>query len=140
MGRYYSGSIRGKFWFGLQSSSAADRFGVFGSYLDDNSLEYHFKENHLGKVNDEIKMIETHLGEKKKTLDVFFENNMLYNSDDILKLGVTNDEFKEYVNTILKQQHPDDFDADKAKEIADGLLSKKKGNDYGPLIGMLNKS
>jgi hypothetical protein len=52
----------------------------------------------------------------------------------------TDDEFKEYVNTILKQQHPDDFDADKAKEIADGLLSKKKGNDYGPLIGMLNKS
>jgi hypothetical protein len=37
MGRYYSGSIRGKFWFGLQSSSAADRFGVLGSYLDDNS-------------------------------------------------------------------------------------------------------
>ena len=52
----------------------------------------------------------------------------------------TDDDFKEYVNTILKQQHPDDFDADKAKEIADGLLSKKKGDDYGALIGMLNKS
>ena len=52
----------------------------------------------------------------------------------------SDDEFKEYVNTILKQQHPDDFDANKAKEVADGLLAKKKGNDYGPLIGMLNKS
>lgn len=50
------------------------------------------------------------------------------------------DEFREYVNTILKQQHPDDFDEAKAKEIADGLLSQKKGNDYGPLIGMLNKA
>ena len=27
----------------------------------------------------------------------------------------TDDEFKEYVNTILNQQHTDDFDADKAK-------------------------
>jgi hypothetical protein len=52
----------------------------------------------------------------------------------------TDDDFREYVNTILKQQHPDDFDEAKAKEVADGLLSKKKGDDYGALIGMLNKS
>ena len=52
----------------------------------------------------------------------------------------TDDDFREYVNTILKQQHPDDFDEAKAKEVADGLLSQKKGDDYGALIGMLNKS
>lgn len=52
----------------------------------------------------------------------------------------SDEDFREYVNTILKQQHPDDFDADKAKEVADGLLAKKKGDDYGALIGMLNKS
>lgn len=52
----------------------------------------------------------------------------------------TDDDFREYVNTILKKQHPDDFDEAKAKEVADGLLSKKKGDDYGTLIGMLNKS
>ncbi len=51
----------------------------------------------------------------------------------------SDDEFREYVNTILKQQHPDDFDEAKAKEVADGLLAKKKGDDYGALIGMLNK-
>jgi hypothetical protein len=51
----------------------------------------------------------------------------------------SDDEFREYVNTILKQQHPDDFDEAKAKEVADGLLAKKKGDDYGSLIGMLNK-
>ncbi len=28
MGRYYSGDIEGKFWFAVQSSYAADRFGV----------------------------------------------------------------------------------------------------------------
>jgi hypothetical protein len=51
----------------------------------------------------------------------------------------SDDEFREYVTTILKQQHPDDFDEAKAKEVADGLLAKKKGDDYGALIGMLNK-
>ena len=62
-------------------------------------------------------------------------------SKGVNEAEIKNDEeFKEYVNTILKQQHPDDFDAEKAKEVADGLLAKKKGNDYGPLIGMLNKS
>ena len=30
MGRYYFGSIEGKFWFGIQSSCAANRFGVIG--------------------------------------------------------------------------------------------------------------
>jgi hypothetical protein len=37
MGRYYSGDIEGKFVFGSQSSTAADRFGVEGhtpGYLD----------------------------------------------------------------------------------------------------------
>ena len=28
MGRYYEGDISGKFAFGVQSSTAADRFGV----------------------------------------------------------------------------------------------------------------
>ena len=63
-------------------------------------------------------------------------NEAMINEEDIK----SDDDFREYVNTILKQQHPDDFDADKAKDVADGLLAKKKGNDYGALIGMLNKS
>ena len=31
MGRYYSGDIEGKFWFGIQESNDADNFGVEGS-------------------------------------------------------------------------------------------------------------
>lgn len=34
MGRYYNGSIEGKFWFGVQSSDAAERFGLTG-YMPD---------------------------------------------------------------------------------------------------------
>ena len=67
--------------------------------------------------------------------------NVKATSSEMNEADIKSDEdFREYVNTILKQQHPDDFDADKAKEVADGLLAKKKGSDYGALIGMLNKS
>ena len=29
MGRYYNGDINGKFWFAVQNSNCADRFGLF---------------------------------------------------------------------------------------------------------------
>lgn len=41
MGRYYSGDIEGKCWFGIQDSDAADRFGVTGTTPE--YLEYHFQ-------------------------------------------------------------------------------------------------
>jgi hypothetical protein len=43
MGRYYSGNIEGKFWFGTQNSDAAEQFGAVANepnyinYLADNS-------------------------------------------------------------------------------------------------------
>ena len=77
MGRYYSGDINGKFWFGVQSSNAADRFGRIGetpSYLD-----YYFDIDDLPEVEAEIQRIESTLGEKKATLDAFFnqEGNLV---------------------------------------------------------------
>lgn len=48
-------------------------------------------------------------------------------------------EFKEYATKVLKQMHGNDYDEAKGNDVIDGLLSKKKGNDYGALIGMLNK-
>lgn len=53
---------------------------------------------------------------------------------------ITNDdEFRKYAETVLKQMHGSEYDANKAKEVINGLLSKKDGNDYGALVGMLNK-
>lgn len=101
MGRYYSGSINGKFWFGLQSSYAASRFGVCCKFLDEYRLEYNFKENHLGKLSEEIKKIETQLGEKKQRLDVFFENNEGYKNLDILSLGISMEEFADYADLLF---------------------------------------
>ena len=39
MGRYYGGDIEGKFWFGVQSSSDADHFGIEGQASE---LNYYF--------------------------------------------------------------------------------------------------
>ena len=70
MGRYYSGDIDGKFWFGVQSSNAADRFGVTAS--EPSYINYYFDEENLEDVENEIKNIKESLGEWKEKLDNFF--------------------------------------------------------------------
>ena len=94
MGRYYDGDISGKFWFGIQSSNAADRFGVTGEvdedmeelYGGDCPLGYSFDEENLSSVTNEIKKIENNLGVTKELLDNFFKENSTYDSDDIEEL------------------------------------------------------
>ena len=81
MGRYYSGDIDGKFWFGVQSSDAADRFGVQG--YQPNYLEYYFSEENLQDVDDEINRIENELGDKLQKLNEFFANKVSYSDDEL---------------------------------------------------------
>lgn len=99
MGRYYSGDIEGKFWFALQSSDAADRFGVMGEQPEE--LNYFFTEDDLEAVEEEIKNIEDSLGEKKQILDKFFEENNGYTDKQIEELGVSKDELSDYADLGL---------------------------------------
>jgi hypothetical protein len=80
MGRYYEGDIDGKFWFGVQSSNAADRFGSKG--YEPNYIDYTFtREDHLGTVKNELDSIRTAIGEDNiKILDNFFEQNNAYSN------------------------------------------------------------
>jgi len=92
MGRYYSGDIDGKFWFGLQSSDAADRFGVNGQTPD--YLEYYFDKDNIGEVEAELKSIKEKLG---KNYDLILKAQKEYKSgsfvDDLAKvLDVTKKE------------------------------------------------
>lgn len=96
MGRYYVGDIQGKFWFALQSSDAASRFG--GEELEPQFIEYYFNEEHLDAVNEEIKNIEEGLGDKIKILDDFFEAGQGYNDDTLITLGVNNKELSDYAD------------------------------------------
>lgn len=102
MGRYYSGDINGKFWFALQSSLAADRFGV--SYSEPSYVEYYFGEEDLQGVEDEIKNIEENLDVKLDVLNNFFAKNSGYNDKQIEELGISNNELSDYADLLLGYQ------------------------------------
>jgi hypothetical protein len=99
MGRYYSGDIEGKFWFGLQASNAAGRFG--GEEREPQYIEYYFDDEHLEEVNEEIDRIITTLGDKKKIIDDFFEDRMSYKDKELADLGITEDILREYADLKL---------------------------------------
>ena len=99
MGRYYTGDIEGKFWFGLQSSSSADRFGVSGTQPE--VLNYYFSEDDLEGVEQGIADIEQDLGDKVKVIDDFFEGKDSYNDEALAEAGITQDELREYADLDL---------------------------------------
>ena len=81
MGRYYSGDIEGKFVFGSQSSSAADRFGVAGR--TPGYLEYYYDETNLEDLETELKNIEDEIGEQGEYLKIYYD---LYGVEDDVKI------------------------------------------------------
>ena len=99
MGRYYSGDIEGKFWFAVQSSDCADRFGSTG--YEPSYIEYHFDFEHLSGVKEEIQNIEEKLGDKKQKLDDFFAQVISYSDQSIADLGVTKHDLEEYADLLM---------------------------------------
>ena len=102
MGRYYSGDITGKFWFALQSSDCADRFGKEG--VSPSYLEYYFDIEDLTDVEAEIKSIESTLGNVKEKIDKFFEENNYYNEEKLKEHGITIHHLSEYADLLLGYQ------------------------------------
>ena len=83
MGRYISGDIEDKCWFGIQPSEFADRFGKCGEYPQ-TELDYTYTKEDLPKIEHELKQIEKKLGEYL----IIFKNLHLedgYNIEDVRK-------------------------------------------------------
>ena len=101
MGRYYSGDINGKFWFGVQSSDAADRFGRIGG--TPSYLYYYFDIDDLPEVEAEIQRIESTLGKKKAKLDAFFnqEGKLGYQDKELTEIGIDEQDLSEYADLLL---------------------------------------
>jgi hypothetical protein len=99
MGRYYSGDIHGKFWFGVQSSDDASFFG--GEIVEPNYINYYFSTDDLPTIKKGIKDCLAALGDNRGKLDHFFANlNGGYDYEMIaqhLGIEVTND---------IKKLHP----------------------------------
>jgi hypothetical protein len=83
MGRYYSGDIDGKLWVGIQSSSAADRFGVIGD--TPGYLVYYFERQDLPAVIEELDSIRKTLGKHFDVIDKFFQANLSYDDKTFIK-------------------------------------------------------
>lgn len=90
MGRYYSGDIEGKFWFGVQSSTSASRFGVYPTRP--NYVNYYFDKSDLKRLQEELAWIEKDLGKDLKLLQEFFKEPRPYNDEAIAKLLNTSED------------------------------------------------
>jgi len=99
MGRYYSGDIDGKFWFAVQSSNSADRFGVTG-YAPEY-LEYNFVDSDKEGVQRELKKIEQSLGDQLEKMDAFFEKHGSYNDEMLTEDGINISKLSDYADYRL---------------------------------------
>ena len=104
MGRWCSGSIDHKFWVGIQSSDAADRFGVVGHQPEE--LYYCFGEEDLPGIYEELSNIKDNLGSNLILLHKFFEENDSYSDEKIaeylkVELDVAKKLLKDYADFEL---------------------------------------
>jgi hypothetical protein len=99
MGRYYSGDIEGKFWFGVQSSNSADRFGVQG--FQPEYIEYVFCQEDKDSVERELKKIEKSLGDQLKLMEDFFINPAPYTNDMLIGSGINVSKLSDYADYEL---------------------------------------
>ena len=97
MGRYTSGDLDHKFWFAVQSSDAADRFGVTG--VQPEELYYYFDRGNLDDVEEELKVIKNQLGKYRTKMKEFFKIRGSYSDEDLANyLGIPENKAKELLS------------------------------------------
>ena len=111
MGRYFDGDIHGKFAFGLQSSTAADRFGVKGESPE--YVEYYYGEDDLETLELELKNIEDGMGKHGGYLKAYYD---LYGVNDNVQIS-----FEEY----LKKGDKKPLNKEQLLEFFDYRIGKK---------------
>ena len=79
MGRYYSGDIEGKFWFGVQSSDDAGFFGV--QECEPSEINYCAEKEDLPKIEKGLAKCKKELGEYGAKLEEFFKREDSYNDE-----------------------------------------------------------
>ena len=99
MGRYISGDINGKFWFGLQPSDAADRFGVTGYQPEE--LYYYFDKEDLNSVEEEISLLEENLKDVIPNIKNMFKNSSSWSTEILAANNVTQQQLSDYVDLQL---------------------------------------
>lgn len=83
MGRYYSGDIEGKFWFGIQASEDPE---FFEPEYTANIIQWEFLKENIENVEEKIDECNTNLGFYGEMLDNFFENKDYYSDSELAKI------------------------------------------------------
>jgi hypothetical protein len=86
MGRFYSGDIEGKFWFGVQPSDAPSQFGT-NVECEPSYQDYSFSEDNIPEVKKRIEELKTKLGDYLPMFDKFFKENNGYNDEKLVEYG-----------------------------------------------------
>lgn len=108
MGRYYSGDIEGKFWFGVQSSDDAVNFGGAEEMLEDEdgneiALLYSFFKEDIPDIESGIEETTDALGEDFEKIETFFKKRDSYNNDMITKeTGIAPERVKEVLELYAR--------------------------------------
>jgi len=98
MGRYYSGDIEGKFMFGVQSSTAADRFGA--TYCEPIYIDYYFDQDQLDTIKEQLDI----LREPYEKIAKLFEETQGFNREEMAENDITNQEMSDYADYILGEK------------------------------------
>ena len=118
MGRYYHGDIEGKFMFGVQCSTSAERFGAVE--VEQNLIDYEIeREDFEILFEDQIKELNEN-GSVSKCKEFFKwvekENNNLYSREDQKKFGITHYDLSDYADYELAMQIKEWFEKNKDRE------------------------
>lgn len=103
MGRYYSGDIEGKFWFGVQSStSAGDRFGCEESSPE--VIDYYADKDTLPTIITELSNIEEKMGDQLTKYTEFFNSVDSYSEQTMRVAGLDPSFLEDYADYRLGVQ------------------------------------
>ena len=119
MERYYDGDVEGKWWFGVQSSDAPERFGGYETHID-----YTICNDDTFKSG--IKLIKEDLGDKLEWLQQFFDENNGYNDAMLMEFMIKKN--PRYDKSELSQDLENFADYDFAMQVKEYF--DDTGNEY----------
>ena len=99
MGRYYSGDIEGKFWFGVQASTVGERFGCVEQ--EQNYIDYYIDE--VEPIKEELERMQKENGEHINKFQKFFDDleksgKPGYNDQMLIDAGLDPSKLGEYAD------------------------------------------
>lgn len=99
MGRYYSNSIEGKWWFGVQCSTTPEKFGA--EEVPPTTIEYTIYRENLDVVTNKMEELEKEMGDIKQKLDEFFGESRGYNDQMLVDVGIDPKYLEPYADWIF---------------------------------------